>query len=90
MDIGAWLMLYGSSDCETSLRANDVDSLDDLLQLIEEEADLEFVGLNQRQASQLWPVIEAQAAAQRQEPEPGPEPGPEPVAPQQPRQLLRK
>eukprot|EP01047_Picozoa_sp_COSAG01_P084279 COSAG01_NODE_18019_length_1105_cov_1.330020_1_plen_284_part_00 len=86
MDIGEWLAIHGASDCEASLRANGVESLQDFFHLIEEKQDLEFAGLDPQQTLCLWPILQTQKTILKKQgrssqsasgPEPKPEPEPE-------------
>ena len=68
-----WLAAHDMASLAPKFGEEGVETLEDLLAVVQAEGDLKYLGVDAAQAAQLWAAIQA---VKEQEPVPEPEPEP--------------
>ena len=75
MPVADWLAAHDVASLAPKFDEEGVETLEDLLAVVQAEGDLKYLGVDPAQAAQLWPAIQA---VKQQEPSASPEPAPQP------------
>jgi len=59
MPVEDWLGMYGAGNCAPNVRAEDIETLEDVAFVVQAEEDLAELGVSAEQVRRLWPTVVA-------------------------------